>query len=81
MTDASTSIPDPDDDIPTEDTAATRLPGLQPETQGDEPIETEIGDEGQGDLGEGDLQQHSGDAPDDLRTSAPAPDAHDGGHR
>ena len=71
MSDPASSIPDPDDDIPAEDTAATRLPGLQPESQGDEPLETEIGDDGQGDLGEGDLQQHSGDGPDDLRTSAP----------
>lgn len=63
------------DEIPEDDIAATRLPGLQPETQGDEPLETEIGDEGQGDLGEGDVHPHSGEGPTDLRTSAPPLDA------
>lgn len=72
MTGPATGLPRPDDDIPAEDTAATRDPELQPETQGDEPLDAELGDDGQGDLGEGDLAQHSGDRPDDLRTNAPA---------
>lgn len=75
MTDPAMSIPDADDDIPEEDTAATRLPRLQPETQGDEPLETEIGEEGQGDIDESDVHPHSGDGPNDLRTSAPPADA------
>jgi len=70
MSNPETTIPDPDGEVPAEDTAATRKPSLQPETQGDEPIDTEISYDGQGDLGEGDMQQHSGDGPDDLRTSA-----------
>lgn len=42
----------------------------QPETQGDEPLEAEIGEDGQGDLApEDEGSQHSGDAPDDLRVS------------
>ncbi|KJQ52483.1 hypothetical protein [Microbacterium sp. SA39] len=41
----------------------------QPETQGDEPLEAELGEDGQGDLAPEDDGQHSGDAPDDLRTS------------
>jgi len=77
MSEPETAVPHPGGDIPAEDTAATRKPSLQPETQGDEPIDTEIGHDGQGDLGEGDLQQHSGDGPDDLRTSAPPSGARD----
>lgn len=42
----------------------------QPETQGDEPLEAELGEEGQGDLApEDDRAPHSGDAPTDLRTA------------
>lgn len=41
---------------------------LQPETQGDEPLEAELGEDGQGDLApEDEGSQHSGDAPTDLR--------------
>lgn len=40
----------------------------QPETQGDDPLEAELGDDGQGDLApEDEGSQHSGDAPSDLR--------------
>ncbi len=40
----------------------------QPETQGDDPIDAELGDDGQGDLApEDEGPQHSGDAPTDLR--------------
>ncbi|WP_067196175.1 hypothetical protein [Microbacterium sp. XT11] len=40
----------------------------QPETQGDEPLDAELGDEGQGDVDEEDLGGHDGsDAPADLR--------------
>jgi hypothetical protein len=40
----------------------------QPETQGDEPLEAELGEDGQGDLApEDEGLPHSGDAPSDLR--------------
>lgn len=40
----------------------------QPDTQGDNPIDAEIGEDGQGDLApEDEGSQHSGDAPTDLR--------------
>lgn len=40
----------------------------QPDTQGDDPIDAEIGEDGQGDLSpEDEGSQHSGDAPTDLR--------------
>lgn len=42
----------------------------QPETQGDEPLEAELGEDGQGDLApEDEGSGHSGDAPNDLRTA------------
>ncbi|GAA1154177.1 hypothetical protein MOX01_02390 [Microbacterium oxydans] len=42
--------------------------GEQPETQGEDPIEAELGEEGQGDLTpEDEGAGHSGDAPTDLR--------------
>ncbi|MBT2484111.1 MULTISPECIES: hypothetical protein [unclassified Microbacterium] len=41
---------------------------LQPETQGDEPLEAELGEDGEGDLAPEDQGTgHSGDAPTDLR--------------
>ena len=45
-------IPEDDDQIPASD-----LPGeaLQPESQGDSPLEAELGDDGQGDLAPEDL--------------------------
>jgi hypothetical protein len=40
----------------------------QPETQGDGPLEAELGEDGQGDLApEDEGLPHSGDAPSDLR--------------
>ena len=40
----------------------------QPETQGEDALEAELGDDGQGDLApEDEGAQHSGDAPQDLR--------------
>lgn len=40
----------------------------QPETQGDDPLDAELGEDGQGDLApEDEGGQHSGDAPADLR--------------
>lgn len=57
------------DEIPTEDASIAGRPDLQPDSQGDEPLDAELGEDGQGDLAEGDVQQHSGDAPDDLRTA------------
>ena len=40
----------------------------QPETQGDDPVEAELGEDGQGDLApEDEGSGHSGDAPTDLR--------------
>lgn len=42
----------------------------QPETQGDEPLEAELGEDGQGDIAaEDEGSGHSGDAPNDLRTA------------
>lgn len=45
-------IPAPDDEIPFDD---LHSPGSQPETQGDEPVSAELGEEGQGDLSPEDL--------------------------
>lgn len=45
-------IPDPDDEIPSEDLPSA---AAQPETQGDEPLDAGLGDEGQGDLAPEDL--------------------------
>lgn len=42
----------------------------QPETQGEEALEAELGDDGQGDISpEDEGVGHSGDAPTDLRTA------------
>ncbi|MFD5226409.1 hypothetical protein ACFWHT_12375 [Microbacterium sp. NPDC058342] len=57
---------------PEMDAAIAGRPDLQPDTQGDVPLDAELGEDGQGDLAEGDERQHSGDAPDDLRTEAPS---------
>lgn len=38
-----------------------------PETQGEEPLEAELGEDGQGDLDPADEQAAPGDAPRDLR--------------
>ncbi|MDF2506748.1 MAG: hypothetical protein K0Q52_607 [Microbacterium sp.] len=45
-------LPASDDEVPAED-----LPGsaLQPESQGDDPLLAEIGEDGEGDLGTGDI--------------------------
>ncbi len=45
-------LPADDDDVPASD-----LPGdaLQPETQGTDPVDAELGEDGQGDLSPGDL--------------------------
>lgn len=45
-------LPSDDDDIPASDLPGA---GVQPETQGTEPLDAEIGDEGQGDLALEDL--------------------------
>lgn len=52
-------------DDPTDGTFPTDAE--QPETQGDEPLEAELGDDGQGDLAPGDDDPGSGDVPGDLR--------------
>lgn len=63
-----------------EDIPATDLPSdtAQPETQGTDPVEAELGDEGQGDLAPEDLGDERPDddskakaTPQDLRTEAP----------
>lgn len=60
-------------DTPEPDSLITGRPDLQPDTQEDVPLDAALGEDGQGDLGEGDgREQHSGDAPDDLRTDAPS---------
>jgi len=58
------------DDVPGPDAAIAGRPDLQPDTQGDPPLEAELGEDGQGDLDGED--GHSGDGPEDLRSSAPA---------
>ncbi|MDQ0615434.1 hypothetical protein QF046_003075 [Microbacterium sp. W4I4] len=55
-------------DTPEPDAAVVGRPDLQPDSQGDAPLDAELGEDGQGDLAEGDGAQHSGDAPDDLRS-------------
>jgi hypothetical protein len=60
------------DDMPDPDAAIAGRPDLQPDTQGDLPLDAELGEDGQGDLD--DEGVHSGDGPDDLRTSAPTED-------
>lgn len=70
----------PEDDatteVPAADAAVAGRPDLQPDSQGDDPLDAELGEDGQGDLAEGDEQLHSGDAPTDLRTEAPSGDVH-----
>lgn len=73
MTDARNA----DDDIPLADTAAVRRPDVQPDTQGEPLLEAELGEQGQGDLGEGDDHPHSGDAPEDLRSEGPVGAVHE----
>lgn len=71
--------PDGDEDVPEEDAAIVGRPDLQPDTQEDVPLDAELGEDGQGDLAEGDArQQHSGDAPGDLRTEAPSGEVQEG---
>ncbi|MBS0024496.1 sugar ABC transporter ATPase [Microbacterium paraoxydans] len=45
-------IPDPDDEVPAEDLPGS---GPQPESQGEDPVLADLGEEGQGDLGPGDV--------------------------
>lgn len=45
-------IPDPEDEIPFED---LHDQAAQPETQGDEPVSAELGEDGQGDVAPEDL--------------------------
>ena len=45
-------IPDPDDEVPADDLPVS---GPQPESQGEDPVLADLGDEGQGDLGPGDV--------------------------
>jgi hypothetical protein len=45
-------IPSSDDEVPAEDLPG---PGLQPESQGEDPTTADLGDDGQGDLGPGDV--------------------------
>lgn len=45
-------IPDPDDEVPADDLPAS---GAQPESQGEDPVLADLGEEGQGDLGPGDV--------------------------
>ncbi|WP_309128358.1 hypothetical protein [Microbacterium sp.] len=76
MSDAA-GVPDDAEDMPKQDSAIVGRPDLQPDTQDDVPLEAELGDDGQGDLAEGDARQHSGDAPEDLRTEAPSGEVHE----
>ncbi|WP_431806355.1 sugar ABC transporter ATPase [Microbacterium paraoxydans] len=45
-------IPDPDDEVPAEDLPGS---GPQPESQGEDPVLADLGEEGQGDLAPGDV--------------------------
>ncbi len=54
-----------DGENPTDGTFPTDVE--QPDTQGDDPLEAELGEDGQGDIDLGDLADPSGDAPRDLR--------------
>ncbi|GAA2885765.1 hypothetical protein [Microbacterium esteraromaticum] len=65
------------DEVPAADAAVAGRPDLQPDSQGDAPLDAELGEDGQGDLAEGDGSQHSGDAPGDLRTQAPSGEVHE----
>ncbi|MGX1792748.1 hypothetical protein ACWIDW_07355 [Microbacterium sp. NPDC055312] len=71
----------PDDrettEVPPADAAVVGRPDLQPDSQGDEPLDAELGEDGQGDLAENDEQLHSGHAPTDLRTEAPSGEVHE----
>lgn len=61
--------PHENEEVPREDIAAT-APTLQPETQGDEPEEAWLGEDGQGDISPEDQPartEDDGDGPDDLR--------------
>lgn len=70
MSDAQ-PLPNGEGEMPEVDATVVGRDALQPETQGDEPVDAELGEDGQGDMAEGDGPQHSGDAPDDLRTEPP----------
>jgi len=71
--DAAGDTPEPDADI-------VGRPDLQPDTQGDLPVDAELGEDGQGDLAEGDEGAHTGDAPDDLRSEAASGPVHEEEH-
>ncbi|MFS0894835.1 hypothetical protein [Microbacterium sp. 179-I 3D3 NHS] len=63
-------LPEEEDQVESTDFSDGTLPTdtEQPESQGDEPLDAELGDDGQGDLAPEDAAgQHSGDAPVDLR--------------
>lgn len=55
----SQTVPEPD--------ASTLGAEAEPDTQGSDPLEADLGEDGQGDMAEGEDGAHSGDAPDDLR--------------
>ena len=60
------------EDIPTQDVNAS-FDERQPETQGDSPLDAELGEEGQGDILAEDEPRSAGDEddePQDLRVSA-----------
>ncbi|MFG6403762.1 hypothetical protein [Microbacterium sp. P04] len=61
------SIPDTFEDMPAQDAQALDLD--DPITQGESPIEAELGEDGQGDLAPEDLGGDGSDGPTDLRTS------------
>ena len=76
--DSLNSEDDSTTEVPAADAAVAGRPDLQPDSQGDDPLDAELGEDGQGDLAEGDEQLHSGDAPTGLRTEAPSGDVHEG---
>ena len=67
------SLPEDDrpprsDGIPEEDLHAS-FDELQPDTQGEDPLDAELGPDGEGDILPEDEPEPSGDGPDDLRVS------------
>lgn len=67
------------DEVPAEDAVVAERPDLQPDSQDGVPLEAELGQDGEGDLAEGDLGQHTGAAPTDLRTDGPSGEVRENG--
>ncbi|KJL30107.1 hypothetical protein [Microbacterium oxydans] len=63
-------LPEEEETVEAREAAAAPVGGEQPETQGDEPLDAELGENGEGDLAPGDEPDTSGaDQPTDLRSA------------